>query len=401
MDDLNVENQSPVSTAPTSAPTPNTNPASTFSPSNMSPQSRPTFSHGNTAPQNFYPSKPPVTTVVTPVEPPLRKFEPLDINKRIESINHSFNTEYDVKTQTVGKSVETPLPDAPKEEIPAEQDLVNEALSQLGEAPLDFKTSEMGGKTQDLPPVTMESKVGLDNPSTAEPVHTLPLSPIEDKEEPINSGFGVTSIPVTPITINEVSAPTMPESAVPTFPAQPTTPVTPDPVVPQPVISVSSEPETSSIPIHPVTDFPAQGEAIKEDITSTPVAPRPSTPAPSAVPAQVVGGSANVLTSKDFMAKLDLDPQANEVFEQASQASEPEKVFDKVETERDQALAEKLIREAGLSPELVNKALQQKTQHITEEVSSVPPQTTGPVTTEEAKTVLGEDEYKQEAQDQN
>jgi len=101
------------------------------------------------------------------------------------------------------------------------------------------------------------------------------------------------------------------------------------------------------------------------------------------------------VSEEQFVEKLDLDPQAQQVFEQATQAKNPEQIFDAVENKKDQELAQKL-EQSGLPPELVQKALNEKKQHLQEEVSSVPPHQVSEVTTESAKAVLGEDEYQKE-----
>lgn len=105
------------------------------------------------------------------------------------------------------------------------------------------------------------------------------------------------------------------------------------------------------------------------------------------------------INNKEFVEeKLTLDPNAQAVFNQAVQASEPEKVFDQVEMDKDKKLAQELIQKAGLSPNLVQKALNEKMGHIQEQNSSTVPQAVSRVTTEEAKTVLGSEEYQKEAQ---
>ncbi|KKP69257.1 hypothetical protein A2X44_02615 [candidate division CPR3 bacterium GWF2_35_18] len=105
------------------------------------------------------------------------------------------------------------------------------------------------------------------------------------------------------------------------------------------------------------------------------------------------------MANDQFVEKLDLEPNAQQVFEEAASSDNPEQVFDAVEQSKDEKLAQELIQKSGLSPEIVQKALQEKTQKIQEEQSSVPPRPISEVTTQEAKAVLGEEEYQKEAQD--
>lgn len=79
-----------------------------------------------------------------------------------------------------------------------------------------------------------------------------------------------------------------------------------------------------------------------------------------------------------FMQKIDIDSDAEAVLNKASESENPEAVFDEAEMDKDKKLAEKLIQEAGLSPEIVNKALQDKKETLQNQDDSVAPTAASP-----------------------
>lgn len=168
------------------------------------------------------------------------------------------------------------------------------------------------------------------------------------------------------------------------------------PVQSEPMPSVQeSEPLIS--PVDPVVASQSPStQDIQSEIPETQV--EPVQPAVGTDVSPTIDANAVTVLSEQFVEKLDLTPQAQAVFEQASQAENPEQIFDQTETERDKQLAEKLIRESGLASDVVEKALGQKIKHVQQEQSSVPPHQVSEVTTEEAQQVLGTEEYQKESQ---
>jgi len=167
------------------------------------------------------------------------------------------------------------------------------------------------------------------------------------------------------------------------------------PIKEMPMAQVTTEQVVSGQP--PTVAAPEPTSSISGVVTSTPSPEPKTTPDPASPTDPTPAAQGTEVTNQQFVEKLDLDPAAKQVFDQAAQDENPEQVFDAAETTKDKALADKMVKESGLSPDLVQKALNEKTEHITQEQSSVPPHKVTDVTTEEAKAVLGEEEYQKEA----
>ena len=114
---------------------------------------------------------------------------------------------------------------------------------------------------------------------------------------------------------------------------------------------------------------------------------------------QAEQGESVALEDHQFTEKIEIGEESQRVLEKAVQSDKPEEVLDQEEFAEDKKLAEKLIKEAGLSPEMVEKALQEKKKMIEDQTEEAAVIDVSEITTDHAKGVLG-DEY-EEMQEEN